>query len=285
VAQNRARPSELDKTLVKLAPKHNGSIHFFRIGKIAGRDILAYDSRSFGSSTIHTMEVRLDGLKVVNKKGAYLPGVATDLQFLTKHLAIVSERGMTVLDPYEIANVLTVPDFSEANSNEVLAALKVKCDASRTLGMVPVPNGEFLCIYDEYGCYITKHGKPTRNCGFVRWEVKATNFIFRPPFVLLFGGNFVEIRHAPTGQFRQMIEQKSVMLLEQTGLSGDSGEAFVAWKGEKNDERGQSQALVEVLETRELSPVTSNPERSSLERNLSVASAVPIADPLWDEWN
>jgi hypothetical protein len=47
-----------------------------------------------------------------------------------------------------IANVLTVPDFAEAGSNEALRALKTKCDASRTLGIVPVPNGELLCVYD-----------------------------------------------------------------------------------------------------------------------------------------
>ncbi|KIM33349.1 hypothetical protein M408DRAFT_14127 [Serendipita vermifera MAFF 305830] len=285
VATSRAPPGSLDKTLVKLAPKHSGQIHFFRVGKAAGRDILAYDSRSFGSSTIHTMEVRLDGLKATNKKGAYLPGVATDLQFLTKHLAIVSDRGMTILDPFEIANVLTVPEFSKANTSEPMAELKVKCDASRTLGIVPVPNGELLCIYDEYGCYINKHGEPIRKCGFVRWEVKAANFIFRAPHILLFGGNFVEVRHAPTGQFKQMLERKSINLLEQTGLSSDSGEFFVSWKGEHNDERGQSQALVEVLETRELSPLVANLERVSLERNTSAVSAAPIANPLWDEFN
>jgi len=119
----------------------------------------------------------------------------------------------------------------------------------------------------------------------VRWEVKAKRFIFRPPHILLFGENLVEIRHAPTGQFKQMLEQKSITLLEQTGLNGDSGEFYVAWKGEANDERGQSQALVEVLETRELSPIMPNPERSSLERNTSTVSAAPIADPLWGEWS
>lgn len=39
-------------------------------------------------------------LKVL-QKGAYLPGVATDVQFLSKVLAIVSDRGMTVLDPFK----------------------------------------------------------------------------------------------------------------------------------------------------------------------------------------
>lgn len=84
-----------------------------------------------------------------------------------------------------------------------------------------------------------------------------------------------------------MLERKGVRSLEQTGLTGDVGEFLVAWKGEKNDEFGQSDALVEVLETRELSPVTAHPERSSLERNLSTTSAVSPApiDPLWADWS
>jgi hypothetical protein len=45
VAQNRAPPAELDKTLVKLAPKHNGQVHFFRVGKVSGRDIRKFSSQ------------------------------------------------------------------------------------------------------------------------------------------------------------------------------------------------------------------------------------------------
>lgn len=45
VAQNRAPPAELDKTLVKLAPKHSGQVHFFRVGKISGRDLRKFSSR------------------------------------------------------------------------------------------------------------------------------------------------------------------------------------------------------------------------------------------------
>lgn len=140
------------------------------------------------------------------------------------------------------------------------------------------------CI--DYGCYITKHGQPTRKCGFVRWEVKAKNFIFRAPHILLFGDNVVEIRDAPTGQFRQMLEHKGIRALEQTSLTGDIGEFLVAWRGEKNDELGQSDALVEVLETRELSPLSARP--ISLERSTSTASTVtpaPMVDPIWAEWS
>jgi RHO1 GDP-GTP exchange protein 1/2 len=140
----------------------------------------------------------------------------------------------------------------------------------------------------EYGCYITKYGQPTRNCGFVRWEIKAKSFAFRDPYVLLFGDNFIEIRHAATGQFRQMIERKAIRLLDQTGLMGDTGEFMIAWKGEKNDDLGQSDALVEVIETRDLTVASEGSDVAALERSISAISAVsvtPAIDPLWDEWS
>ncbi|CAG7852613.1 Rho1 guanine nucleotide exchange factor 1 [Serendipita indica DSM 11827] len=282
VAQNKVEPTALDKTLVKLTPKAAGHVSFFRVGRLAGRDMMVYDERGLRSSTIHTVEIRIGGLTEI-KKGAYLPGIATDVQFLTKHLAIVSDRGMTVLDPFDISNVLTVPDFSAAHNDTAMMALKDKCDSSRTLGMVPALNGEQLCIYEEYGCYIHKHGYPIRKCGFVKWEIKATSYVFRAPYVLLFGENFVEIRHAPTGQFRQMLEHKGLRLLAQTSLEGDVGDFMMSWKGEKNDEFGQSYALVEVVETRDLRSLSN--DAASLERSISAISAQPLANVLWEEWN
>jgi hypothetical protein len=83
VAQSRVPAANLEHSLVKLTPKHNGQVNFVRIGRLAGKDMrklfiiasfissmdfaVVYDTRSFRSSTIHTMEIRLDGLKEVNK--------------------------------------------------------------------------------------------------------------------------------------------------------------------------------------------------------------------------
>jgi hypothetical protein len=81
-----------------------------------------------------------------------------------------------------------------------------------------------------------------------------------------------------------MVEHKSIRVLEQTGLDFNKGDFLIGWKGEKNDAAGQSDALVEVLETRELSPVTS--AGASIQRIASfTGTAVAAHDPLWDEWN
>ncbi|KAG8827986.1 hypothetical protein FRC19_010494 [Serendipita sp. 401] len=294
LAQNRISASQFEKTLVKLTPKAAGRVTFFRVGRLSGKDMLIYDERSLVNTTIHTVELRVGGVTEINKKGSYVPAIVTDAQFLAKHLAVISDRGMTIIDPFNILTVVTVPDFTKSNQDDMMAALKEKCDSSKTLGIVPVPNGEFMCIYEEYGCYIHKHGHPTRKCGFVRWEIKANTFLFRAPYLLLFGDNFVEIRHAPTGQFRQMIQHTGLKLLEQTTLEGDTGEFLMTWKGEKNDEFGQSHAVVQALETRDLrmtspqSPGLPAAEEEvsavSLHRSISAISAVPV-DPLWDEWS
>ena len=43
---------------------------------------------------------------------------------------------------------IMVPDFSESNSNAAMAALKLKCDSARVLGVVDVSQHERSVIYD-----------------------------------------------------------------------------------------------------------------------------------------
>ena len=57
--------------------------------------------------------------------------------------------------------VITVPDFSESNSNAAMAALKSKCDSARALGIVHVSQYERLVIYDG-----KRFTLPLAPCGF-----------------------------------------------------------------------------------------------------------------------
>ena len=100
-----------------------------------------------------------------------------------------------------------------------------------------------------HGCYTNQYGKPMRNCKWVQWEIKAKSFSYRHPHLLLFNDSFVDIRHAPTGQFKQMVEAKSIRLLDSTGIGGWKGSLFLGWRGSHHDKHGRSWALVEGLET------------------------------------
>ena len=112
----------------------------------------------------------------------------------------------------------------------------------------------------EHGCYVDKYGKPVRNSKWVRWEIKAKSFTYRHPHLLLFGDEFIDIRHAPTGQFKQMIDAKNIRLLDSVGIGGWKGSLFLEWRGSHNDKQGQSWALVEGLETAPLeTPKTPSP--------------------------
>ena len=114
----------------------------------------------------------------------------------------------------------------------------------------PLLHAGFNLEPTEHGCYLSREsGEPVRGCKWVRWEIEAKSFAYRHPHLLLFGEDFIEIRHAPTGQFKQMVEAKNIRLLDSVGIGGWTGSLFLAWQGSQNDKHGQSWALVEGLET------------------------------------
>ena len=62
-----------------------------------------------------------------------------------------------------------------------------------------------LTMTAEFGVYVDKHGDPSRRMGTVEWEGKAERVAWHPPYILLFGSRFIEIRHVETGRLVQII--------------------------------------------------------------------------------
>src|SRR5260370_37119211 len=83
-----------------------------------------------------------------------------------------------------------------------------------------------------FGCYITKHGVPTRNSGFIRWECPIQSFIYQGPHVLLFSLTDIEVRHIPTGRLIQLIEGKEIRLLQKPPKG--KGRTLTARRGEND---------------------------------------------------
>lgn len=104
---------------------------------------------------------------------------------------------------------------------------------------------------------------------FVRWEITATSFIHRHPHVLLFSSEFIEIRDVQTGLLKQVIEGVDVRLL----VPPSTGPLFVAMRGNRDDDDGLSDRIVELVETVEIIPKT--------------PSAGPFKAPegMWEEWD
>lgn len=130
----------------------------------------------------------------------------------------------------------------------------------------------------EFGCYVSRHGHPRRGAQFVRWETKATSFARRGEHILLFSSDFIEIRHARTSRLAQVIQGRDIRLL-CTGPP-ETVPLLVARTGAKNDTYGQSDELIELLQTQALSTPA-----VELEEGEGAPPDPASQRMLWDEWD
>jgi len=132
------------------------------------------------------------------------------------------------------------------------------------------------------GCYITRHGAPTRSCGYVRWEAKATSFAHVGAHLLLFSPEFVEIRHIQSGRIVQVIEGEDIRLLCPGLLPGEKV-TIMALRDGTWDVPGPKDKLVELVETRELNNNKSPAPPTSSSPNFFPRSEYAASD-IWDMW-
>jgi RHO1 GDP-GTP exchange protein 1/2 len=122
------------------------------------------------------------------------------------------------------------------------------------------------------GCYITKHGQPSRNSGFIKWEVQAVSYTHRGVNVLLFSPRFIEVRNVMTGRLVQVIEGIDIRLLYTPTTSNADDTILVSMRGEADDDHGVSEKVVSLVETSEISALHANAN-----------AAIPAE--AWDEWD
>ncbi|KAG1747212.1 uncharacterized protein EDB91DRAFT_74648 [Suillus paluster] len=291
VAMYQAPPSSLDASLEKIAGG-DGTVLFCCAGRIKQRTIIVYALKSFFQITVHALEAcNLSDLRRTPSRGGfqgpissfrpfgealYVPKDAYSVTPLAKTIAISTEKGIVIADPTNTSKqmVSVVPDFSGATSNTDMANLKTRCEESKPLGLIRTESGEILVVYDTLGCYITKHGVPSRKGGFIRWETKAMSFAHRGSHVLLFSSEFIEIRSLSTGRLDQVIEGNDIRLLLHTNLKSYPVDdtLLVAMRGTKDDKDGVSDKIIELVQTAEFSsaqtPMTTTP-----------------MEGIWDEWD
>ncbi len=120
-----------------------------------------------------------------------------------------------------------------------------------------------VCIV-ELGCFINRHGAPSRSAGYVRWESKATSVAQRGEHILLISPEFVEIRTVASGKLMQVIEGQNIRLVHASERS-----ILVAMQGDDKHVAGTVDKLVELVETAEL---------GAQRQDTNVPG-------LWDEWD
>jgi hypothetical protein len=142
---------------------------------------------------------------------------------------------------------------------------------------------DYLCLHAltsvcfcsvEIGCYITKHGQPSRSSGFIKWESKADSFAVRGNNVLLFSSQFIEVRDIMTARLVQVTEGTDIRLLHSYAPASPDETILVVQRGSKDDKDGLSQLVSELLETKEIVQATP-----------STATQSAVTPALWDEWD
>lgn len=182
--------------------------------------------------------------------------------------------------------VVVVPNLQDSGNNSAMSSLKTLIENARPLGFVRVDMNELLVVYDgiffpllllsilklvsDLGCYIDKHGVPTRECGYIKWETKVVSYAHRNGHILLFSPEFIEIRNSTTGRIVQVIEGNEIRLLYSGPYTKKDNPILVAMRGTKDDQNGQSEKIMEMLETEEISLISPS--------NVTVSS-------VWEDWD
>ncbi|KAG7089591.1 hypothetical protein E1B28_011258 [Marasmius oreades] len=292
VALGRADPKSVSTSRERVAPA-DFNVLFFKYLHIRQRVLVIYASKKFlqSSLNLHVLEAvdisevepsrkkrhEISGPKSFRPFGqpGYVPKDAYDITPLTRTIGICSRDGIVVVDPTDLSKsrIAIVPDFSEVSDNPPMAKLKERLSDAKALGLVRSNKDELLAIYDTIGFYITKHGVPCRQSGFIKWENTAFSCAPHGGYILLFSYQFIEIRHVFSGRLVQVIEGQDIRLMYSSPRVDISDFILVAMRGDRSDENGVMEKVVELKETREIGAYTATPVDNSRPAGM------------WDEWD
>ncbi|KAF8896352.1 hypothetical protein BD779DRAFT_1668158 [Infundibulicybe gibba] len=279
VALGQAQIGALEATMERIAGQ-DSNVLFCKHIQIGQRVLLIYTSKRtlHVTPTMHALEAvdisemeltprrtqgpPMRGFRVFGDPG-YIPKDAYDVTPLIKTIGICTNDGIVIVDPTN--------QISQSSPIYTRLALiphglpQGRTDNAKPLGLARVDKSELLVIYD--GCYITKHGAPSRQCGYMRWESPALSYVHRGDHILLFSAYFIEVRNITTGQIVQVIEADGIRLMFNPYMVKDEN-ILVAMRGGKDDESGISDKIAELVETSE------------------ITTAAPVTVPaMWDDWD
>ncbi|KAJ7227194.1 hypothetical protein GGX14DRAFT_418522 [Mycena pura] len=276
------------KSLVASFEKHDGSnVLFCQVVPIGKRILIVYASRRLfqNSLDLYVIEAVDHSETILSSKRSNAnadryfrrfgdPGFvnkdAHNITPLVKTIAVSTSDRIVILDPTNLTRsaITFVPDFEDKNftaAGSAMIDLKKRLEGTKPLGLLRCSSTELLVVFETMGCYVTRHGIPTRSSGYIRWECKAVAFASRGSHVLLFSPNFIEIRNVLTGLLVQVIEGQDIRLLHST-----NDVILVAMRGGHDDEEGMSDKIVDLQETTEV---------------VGPRTATMPVPAMWDEWD
>jgi len=252
VSQGDAEPNQNDDWETRLA-QDSGDILFFKAGRIADQTLIVYSATSSKQVTSHVLLLTCqDQDPQYQPLGFPVPTLEDphDATFLSNAVAICTSKAIYVVEPMnttftfrEVVPKLPNPKRSTNAFWRVLKGSAKESDTLKILGSVESAHNT-LVIYDEFGCFIDKHGNPTGSQYCVHWDCKATTFALRGSRLLLFSSGFIEIRNLDTGSLIQVI--KGDVRTLRCGLT-EGGMLLAAANGGTMDDGSCIERLVKLV--------------------------------------
>ncbi|KDQ61917.1 hypothetical protein JAAARDRAFT_31401 [Jaapia argillacea MUCL 33604] len=224
-------------TLPEMLSK-DGEVEFFRIGRFKGRSCIICMTKEGTDSNFRVWKPASSGVKFFSwlkkKSGPFVVSRdfcvlchAYDVEFLVNAIAVLCDRGFEIMKVTKL-KCTTIPDCDELHLEE----LSERIGRSKPLALCRHGETSHLLCYSHFGLSVDNHGTPTSPLNIVEWENAAESVAFHPPYVLLFSGSGVEIRHMESGVVVQRIRGSGVKctwkLSQQT----------LVWDGKNRQEGG-----------------------------------------------
>ncbi|KAF9646507.1 hypothetical protein BDM02DRAFT_3008877 [Thelephora ganbajun] len=230
-----------------------GEVSFFRVGMVDGEARVVFSKRkgtdmifrilkivrSIGQASVSTESSNANPGWFRVYRDFFLPFNCTDIIFLRRNLVILHRNGFSMFSPLDFQCVeMPVP----AERNVEHKNLIKRCRSSQSLGMFRLQTETFLLCYDKFGVYVDKHGTLINDRIAIEWEGVVGRASYHHPYILLFSRSFVEIRHAASGQLKQIIRGNAIRCL---------------WEG--NDYRGKDPTTAQPNQNLSIIGVTNAP--------------------------
>jgi hypothetical protein len=196
-------------------------------------------------------------------------------------------------------NVDPLPSFESVTippEDERLAPLGKRLETCRPIGIFRSKEDEFLLCYTgqsclgdnawtdtkfsspEFGIYVDKHGKLSRDAGTIEWEGSADSVAFHAPYVLLFDSRFIEIRHVETGRLAQILPGKDIHCVwNARELNSNDNLTTGDVSDDQMIQEAQVHAVTSLVET-SVQPV-GRPPKAVIQRVFELIPTIPLYLP------
>ncbi|EIN05587.1 hypothetical protein PUNSTDRAFT_137691 [Punctularia strigosozonata HHB-11173 SS5] len=211
-------------------PSGEHDIDYFSVGQPEGYEILIIygrKSKDGKTSRFTTLEVVEDAILNDQKSRFLQRGPAwfkvkqhfimdcnaRDVIFLRKKIAVVEDKGFSVMDLAEHESVRIPQGVEEDEEDGASGAFPhaiQRLSESMPLVMIPY-NGSFLLCYDDCGVQVDPRGDPLGKV--IEWEGTANAFALIWSRLLLFKNSGVEARYPDTGRLDRVLRNGYVRCL------------------------------------------------------------------------